>query len=333
MHPLFPGQPCSQGVHVVRDFAFGNGQTLPELKLAYTTLGPPSGQPVLVLHGTGGTGGGLLTAAFGGELFGPGKVLDAARHFIILPDAIGGGGSSKPSDGLRMAFPAYGYADMVRAQHMLVRDHFGIGTLKLILGYSMGGMHTFMWGSMYPDAADNLVALAATPAEVAGRNWMTRRMLIDTIKLDPAWNEGNYNRQPAGLALAQAYFNMATNGGDQHLHRLAGSHAAADSYVDAQLAIPARGDANDLIYQFAASRDYAPGPHLEKITARLLAITSADDERNPPHLGLMEPAMARVANGAHHLIPASAETCGHATCGQARWWSAKLAEFLDGAQG
>ena len=338
---LFLGQPAmaadlptpTEGVYTVKDFKFANGQVLPEVKLAYTTLGNPAGQPVLVLHGTGGSGKGMLGANFGGELFGPGQVLDAAKHYIILPDAIGAGKSSKPSDGLRMSFPKYGYADMVRAQQMLVADHLKVGKLKLIIGNSMGGMHTWMWGYMYPDAATHLAPMAATPAEVAGRNWMTRRMLIDTIKLDPAWNNGNYTTQPKSLTLAQVYFGMATSGGDQGLHQVAGSNAAADAFVDKQLAVPSASDANDIIYQFSASYDFTPGPHLDKITAKLMAINSADDERNPPHLGIMDRELKKVKNGSLYLIPASPDTRGHGTTGNAKWWKAKLADFLDEKKG
>ena len=317
-----------EGVFVVKDFKFANGQSLPELKITYLTLGAPTGEPVLVLHGTGGSGRGMLGPAFGGELFGPGQPLDAAKHFIILPDAIGAGGSSKPSDGMRMAFPNYGYADMVRAQHMLVSEHLKLGKLKLVTGNSMGGMHSWMWAYMYPDAATRFLPLASSPAEVAGRNWMTRRMLIDMIKLDPAWNGGNYKEQPKSLTMAQAYFGMATSGGDQGLHQVAGTNAKADEYVNKALATPSKSDANDIIYQFSASYDYNPAPHLEKITGRLLVVNSADDERNPPHLGIVDREIKRVKNGAAYWIPASPDTRGHGTTGNAKWWKARLVEFL-----
>lgn len=317
-----------EGSFVVKDFKLSNGQSLPELKLGYVTLGEPTGEPVLVLHGTGGTGKGMLNPGFGGELFGPGQPLDAAKHFIILPDAIGTGRSSKPSDGLRMAFPRYGYEDMVRGQHLVVQ-HLGVKKLKLVIGNSMGGMQTWMWGYMYPDMMANLVPMAATPNEVAGRNWMTRRMLIDMIKLDADWNGGAYTKQPRSLAMAQAYFQMGTSGGDQGLHQVAPTNAKADEWVEKQLATPTTADANDIIYQFDASRDYNPAPHLEKITARLLAVNSADDERNPPHLGLMQPAMSRMKSGALYLIPASPDTRGHGTTGMAKWWKAELKKFMD----
>ena len=319
-----------EGSLIVKDFKFSNGQTLPELKLSYVTLGAPTGEPVLVLHGTGGTSKGMLNPGFGGELFGPGQVLDAAKHYIILPDAIGAGGSSKPSDGMKMNFPRYGYEDMVRGQHLVVQ-HLGVKKLKLAIGNSMGGMHVWMWGYMYPDMVSNLAPMAATPNEVAGRNWMTRRMLIDMIKLDADWKGGDYLKQPRSLVMALAYFQMGTNGGDQGLHQIAPTNAKADEWVEKQLATPTSADANDIIYQFDASRDYNPAPHLEKITARLLAINAADDERNPPHLGLMAPALARVKQGSLYLIPASPDTRGHGTTGMAKWWKAELKKFLDSA--
>lgn len=319
-----------EGSLVVKDFKLSNGQTLPELKLSYVTLGAPTGEPVLVLHGTGGSGKGMLNPGFGGELFGPGQVLDAAKHYIILPDAIGAGGSSKPSNGMKMNFPRYGYEDMVRGQHLVVQ-HLGVKKLKLAIGNSMGGMHVWMWGYMYPDMATNLAPMAATPNEVAGRNWMTRRMLIDMIKLDADWKGGDYLKQPRSLVMAQAYFQMGTSGGDQGLHQIAPTNAKAEEWVEKQLAATTSADANDIIYQFDASRDYNPAPHLEKITARLLAINSADDERNPPHLGLMAPALARVKQGSLYLIPASPDTRGHGTTGMAKWWKAELKKFLDSA--
>lgn len=323
-----------QGQWVIKNFRFHNGEVLPELKLNYLTVGEPSGEPVLILHGTGGSARGMLNPGFGGELFGPGQPLDATRHYIILPDAIGAGGSSKPSDGLRMAFPKYNYEDMVRAQHALVTQHLGIRQFKLVLGNSMGGMHTWLWGVMYPDMMRNLAPMASMPVEVAGRNWMTRRMLIDIIKLDPAWNNGNYTQQPRSLKLAQVYFGLATSGGNMGLHQVAPTLDKADQWADRLLAGPSSSDANDIIYQFDSSRGYNPAPHLEKIQARLLAINSADDERNPPELGIMERELKRVQHGRLYLIPASPDTRGHGTTGQAKWWKQGLQEFLaaDGAR-
>lgn len=317
-----------EGTWIIKNFRFNTGEVLPELRLRYTTVGEPTGEPVLILHGTGGSGKGMLSPGFAGELFGPGQPLDASRHYIILPDAIGAGGSSKPSDGLRMAFPKYNYEDMVRAQHLLVKEHLGVKHLKLVLGNSMGGMQTWQWGTLYPDFMSHLVPMASMPTEVAGRNWMTRRMLMDVIKLDPEWAGGNYTRQPRGLKLAQVYFSLATSGGNQGLHQVAPTNAKADQWTDQQLARPSGSDANDILYQFDASRDYNPAPKLEAIRARLLAINSADDERNPPELGIMEREMKRVKNGSLYLIPASPDTRGHGTTGQAKWWKQQLQTFL-----
>jgi len=317
-----------EGNWVIKNFRFATGEVLPELKVHYLTVGEPTGEPVLILHGTGGSARGLLNPGFGGELFGAGQPLDASRYFIILPDAIGAGGSSKPSDGLRMAFPKYNYEDMVRAQHQLVTEHLGVKKLKLVLGNSMGGMHTWLWGVMYPDTMSHLVPMACMPAEVAGRNWMTRRMLMEVIKLDPEWAGGNYKTQPKSLKVAQLYFSVATLGGNQGLHQIAGTTEKADQYITQQLAAPNSSDANDILYQFDASRGYNPAPKLESIRARLLAINAADDERNPPELGIMERELKRVKNGSLYLIPASPDTRGHGTTGQAKWWKAQLPAFL-----
>ncbi len=317
------------GQWVIKNFRFQSGEVLPELRLGYLTVGEPTGEPVLILHGTGGSARGMLNPAFAGELFGPGQPLDAARHYVILPDAIGAGASSKPSDGLRMAFPKYNYEDMVRAQHALVSEHLGVKKLKLVLGNSMGGMHTWLWGVMYPEAARNLVPLASMPLEVAGRNWMTRRMLIETIKRDPEWHGGNYTRQPGNLRIAQLFFSVATAGGTQGLHQIGPTREKADAWIDQQFAAPGSADANDLIYQFEASRGYNPSPQLERIQARVLAINSADDERNPPELmEVMKAEVQKVRAMAIYMIPASADTRGHLTTGQARWWKRQLQDFL-----
>ena len=316
------------GNWVIKDFRFASAEVLPELKVHYITVGDPTGIPVLILHGTGGSARGLLSPSFAGELFGPGQPLDANRYFIILPDAIGAGDSSKPSDGLRMAFPKYNYEDMVRAQHQLVTEHLGVKRLKLVLGNSMGGMHTWLWGVMYPDAMSHHVPMACLPTEVAGRNWMTRRMLLEVIKLDPGWAGGNYKSQPRSLKIAQVYFGVAMGGGNQGLHQLASSTEKADQYITQQLAANSNSDANDILYQFDASRGYNPAPKLESVRARLLAINAADDERNPPELGIMERELKRVKSGSLYLIPAGPDTRGHLTTGQAKWWKQQLLDFL-----
>ena len=317
-----------EGTYVIRDFRFHTGETLPELKLHYTTLGSPDSPAVLVLHGTGGSGPGMLAPTYWGPLFGPGEPLDASRYYIILPDAIGAGKSSKPSDGLRAKFPKYNYDDMVRAQQRLVTEQLGVKKLRLVIGNSMGGMHTWMWATMYPDAMSAAVPLASMPTEVAGRNWLTRRMLIDLIRNDPEYNNGNYTKQPRGLQLAQIYFAFATSGGNQGLHKLAPTNAAADALMDKRMAEPVRGDANDYMYQFASSQGYNPSLHLEKIQATLWAINSADDERNPPELGVLEREIKRVKNGRVLLIPGSDKTLGHGTTSRAQFWKKELEELL-----
>ncbi len=208
-----------EGSWVVRDFRFATGEVLPELRLHYTTVGAPTGEPVLILHGTTGSGAGMLGPAFGGELFGPGQPLDASRYYVILPDAIGTGKSSKPSDGLRMGFPKYNYDDMVLAQYRLVTEHLGVRRLRLVLGNSMGGMHTWIWAQKYPDAMDVAVPMASLPTEMSGRNWMMRRLIIDSIRNDPEWMNGNYTKQPRSLQFASVFYGIATSGGNQGLYR------------------------------------------------------------------------------------------------------------------
>ena len=313
------------------DFRFHTGEVAPELRIHYTTIGAPSGEPVLILHGTAGSGAGMLTPAFAGELFGPGQPLDATRYFIILPDAIGAGKSAKPSDGLRAKFPNYNYDDMVLAQYRLVTEGLGLRHLRLILGNSMGGMHTWIWGEKYPDFMDALVPMASQPTEMSGRNWMMRRMLIDSVRHDPEWDGGNYTTQPHALQVANAYFGIATIGGSQAYYKVAPTREKADKLVDERLAAPFHADANDYLYQWEASADYNSSPGLEQIQAGLLAINSADDERNPPELGIMERELKRI-KGAHlYLIPASEETRGHGTTAMARFWKSQLQELLQTA--
>jgi homoserine O-acetyltransferase/O-succinyltransferase len=317
-----------EGDWIARDFRFHTGEIMPELRLHYTTIGAPTGLPVLVLHGTTGSGSSLLTPAFAGELFGPGQPLDASRHFIILPDAVGTGKSSKPSDGLRARFPRFNYYDMVAAQHRLVTEGLGVRHLRLVLGNSMGGMHTWLWGVSYPDIMDALVPMASQPTEMSGRNWMMRRMLIDAIRNDPDWNNGDYTVQPRALKVANVFFGIATSGGSQAYHKLAPTRAQADKLLDERLAAPFQADANDVLYQWDASRDYNPAPALDRVQAALLAINSADDERNPPELGVMERELKRVRNGRMYLIPASEDTRGHGTTAMARFWKQQVQDFL-----
>jgi homoserine O-acetyltransferase len=320
-----------QGTWVVRDFRFHTGAVLPELRLHYTTVGEPTGEPVLILHGTTGSGDGMLNPAFAGELFGPGQPLDASRYYIILPDAIGTGKSSKPSDGLRAAFPRYNYDDMVDAQYRLVREHLGVRHLRLVLGNSMGGMQTWIWAQKYPDAMDVAVPMASLPTPMSGRNWMMRRLIIDSIRNDPDWMGGNYTKQPRSLQFASVFYGIGTSGGNQALFRAAPTREKADQLLDQRLKAAFVRDANDHLYQWESSGDYNPSPGLERVKAALLAINSADDERNPPELGVLEQEIKRVKNGRILLIPGSETTAGHGTTAQAKYWKQELAELLRNA--
>ena len=311
-----------------RDFGFASGEVLPELRLACTTIGDPAHTPVLLLHGSNGSGASFLTDAFAGELFGPGQALDAEKHFIILPDAIGCGRSSKPSDELRTRFPHYDYDDAVRAQHLLLTEALGISHLRVLIGNSMGGMQAWLWGQRHPAFMDVLVPMAAQPGPMSGRNWMLRRMLIESIKGDPDWQGGDYTEQPRHWQRAAIFFSLATNGGTHALQWLGATRAQADAVVDQRLAAPFVGDANDQLYQWNASRDYDPSAGLERIEAAVLAINSADDERNPPELGLLERVIAQCKNGRLLLIPGSADTAGHGTVGAAALWKHALAALM-----
>ncbi|HWT07764.1 MAG TPA: alpha/beta fold hydrolase [Roseomonas sp.] len=310
-------------------FRFHTGQTM-DVRLGAITLGDPANPAVLILHGTYGTARGMLGANFGGQLFGPGQPLDASRYFIIIPDAIGTGNSSKPSDGMRASFPRYTYDDMVAAQHRMVTEGLGIRRLRLILGNSMGGMMAWTWATNFPDMMDAIVPMASQPTAMASRNWMMRRLMIESVRQDPAYMGGNYTTQPPSLRLANVMYGTGTNGGTLNLQRSAPTREAADRMVDQRLAAPPPRDANDFIWQWDASRDYDPEPRLDRIRARVLAINSADDERNPPETGITERAIARIPNARLLLIPASAETLGHGTTGNARFWRDDLARFLQG---
>jgi homoserine O-acetyltransferase/O-succinyltransferase len=320
-----------QGDWIAKDFKFHSGETMPELRLHYTTVGEPTGQPVLVLHGSGGSAASMLTPAFAGELFGAGQPLDASKYYIIIPDGIGHGKSSKPSDGMKTAFPKYNYEDMVDAQYRLVKEGLGIKHLRLVIGNSMGGMHSWIWGVKYPQAMDALVPMASQPTEMASRNWMLRRMMLETIRNDPDYNGGNYTAQPRTMKYAINAYGIATGGGTLAYQMLAPTAAKADKMVDDRLATPITADANDFIYQWEASHDYNPSAGLERIEATLLAINAADDERNPPETGLTNAALKRVKNGRLYLIPASVETRGHLTTGSAAFYKQQLQELLQTA--
>ena len=325
-----------EGDWIARDFRLTNGETLPELRLHYTTIGKPerSGSgavrnAVLIMHGTGGTGAQFLTEAFAVQLFGPGQLLDAAQHYIILPDAIGHGKSSKPSDGLRMRFPKYTYDDMLRAQYLLVTEGLGVNHLRLAMGTSMGSMHTWLWGETYTDFMDALMPLASQPVEIGGENRMVRKIIIDAIERDPAWKNGEYTTQPVpGLTCAVSILTIMTSSPLQ----LQKQYPTRES-VDAMLekTIPervAREDANDLIYALAASRFYNPEPNLGKILAPLVAINSADDLVNPPELGIAQREIQKVKRGRFILIPISDETRGHRTHSLPSVWGRYLGQLL-----
>jgi homoserine O-acetyltransferase len=319
---------AKEGDWIAKDFKFHTGETMPELRLHYTTVGDPKGEPVVILHGTTGNGAGMLSPIFAGELFGPGQPLDASKYFIILPDAVGHGKSSKPSDGLRAKFPRYNYDDMVAAQYKLVAEGLGIRHVRLVIGNSMGGMHTWIWGVAQPDYMDALVPMASQPTAMSSRNWMMRRLIIDSVRNDPQWNDGNYTTQPQALRVANVFYGIATNGGTLAYQKLAPTRELADKLLDGRLAAPPPADANDALYQWDSSRDYNPAPGLERIQAALLAINSADDERNPPETGVMDRELKRVKNGKLYLIPASEETRGHGTTGMAKFWKQQLQDLL-----
>ena len=341
---LLAGRPAAAAVRadttagdfVIRNFRFASGEVLPEIRLHYLTLGKPrrdatgkTRNAVLILHGTTGSGRQFLSPSFANELFGPGQLLDTTRYYIILPDGIGHGRSSKPSDGLRARFPRYGYQDMVTAHYRLLTEGLKVNHLRLVMGTSMGGMHAWVWGKRYPNFIDGLVPLASVPTEIAGRNRMMRKMMIDAIRGDPEWNGGNYSRQPPGLRAALPILFMMTSSPLQQ-HRAAPTREAADRWITEWMRTRfASTDTNDFLYAFEASHDYDPSPHLERITAPVLAINSADDLVNPPELGLMERLIPRVRHGRYILIPTSEQTRGHGTHTIAAVWKEHLEAFLN----
>jgi homoserine O-acetyltransferase/O-succinyltransferase len=320
-----------EGDWIARDFRFHTGEVTPEFRIHYTTVGEPSGQPVLVLHGTTQSGTAMLSPTLAGELFGPGQPLDASKYYIVLPDTIGHGKSAKPSDGLGTKFPLYNYDDMVAAQYRLVTEGLGLRHLRLVLGFSMGGMQTWLWGVKYPDFMDVLVPMASQPSEMSSRNWMMRRLIIDSIRNDPEWNGGNYTVQPRSARVASVFYGIATAGGTLAYQKLAPTREAADKLLNERLAAPFPLDANDVLYMWDASRDYNPSPGLERIRAVVLAINSADDERNPPETGIMERELKRVKNARLYLIPASEDTRGHITVLFAKFWKEQIPELLSTA--
>ena len=320
-----------QATWVAKDFKFHDGSVLPELRLAYTTLGNPKNPVIVVLHGTNGSGTGMLNKDFGGQLFEPGQAFDANQYFIVLPDALGAGRSSKPSDGLAARFPAYNYQDMVTATHLLLTQGLNIKHARMIIGNSMGGMHTWLMGIMYPDFADVLIPMASMPIAMSGRNWMMRRLIIDSIRNDPDYQGGFYKTQPKAAQYANAMYAIGTNGGANGLQKKAPTRELADQWLDQALSAPFKADANDTLYQWNASRDFAPESRLEQIKATVLMINSADDERNPPELLQAQKALPRIKHLSVYIIPGNEETSGHGTTGQARWWADKAKAVLQSA--
>jgi homoserine O-acetyltransferase len=326
----------TEGDFVVPNFRFVSGEVLPELRLHYRTLGTPRKDAagvvrnaVLIMHGTGGTGAQFMTPAFAGQLFGPGQPLDVTQYFVILPDDLGHGGSSKPSNGLRARFPRYGYADMVEAEYRLVTEGLGVNHLRLVMGTSMGGMHTWMWASRYPEVSDAWMPLASLPGPMSGRNRVWRRIVIDAIRRDPEWHGGDYLSQPSSLrTVAQMLWLVGSN--PVRRQREAPTRADADRVLDDYVARYIKAnDANDILYALESSADYDPAPGLERITAPLLAINSADDIINPPELRILEREIKRVPKGRAVVLPLTDETAGHGTHTLAAVWKQYLIELLE----
>ena len=325
-----------EGDAILKDFAFVSGEKLPELKIHYTTLGTPQRDKkghvtnaVMILHGTGGTGKQFFQPQFASELFGPGQLLDTAKYYVILPDNIGHGSSSKPSDGLRMQFPKYDYDDMVAAQYRMLTEKLGVQKLKLILGTSMGCMHAFVWGETYPGFAERLAPFACQPVEIAGENRMWRTLSIDAIKADPLWKDGSYTDPPLGGLRTAASLSMIAGANPYALQAQYPTRVAAEKYKDEAFARTfGRNDANDTIYQLDSSRNYNPWPNLEKITVPVLWINSADDFINPPGFSYPAEGVKRMPRARYILIPASAETKGHSTHTWAKFWKDDLAKLM-----
>jgi homoserine O-acetyltransferase/O-succinyltransferase len=324
------------GNFVVKDFQFKSGERLSEVKLHYYTLGKPQKDAngkvrnaVLILHGTGGSGDQFLTPTFGGVLFGPGQLLDAGRYFIILPDNVGHGESSKPSDGAHMRFPHYEYDDMIELQYRLLTQGLGVNHLRLVMGTSMGGMHTWLWAEQHPDFIDAAMPLASQPIEIAGRNRMMRRLILDAIRTSPDWNNGEYQQQPHGLNEAVG-INLFMSSSPLQLQKQAPTRDKADEFLQNFIATRVKTtDANNMLYYVDASRNYNPEPNLEEIVAPLTAINSADDQINPPELGIIDKDIHRVKNGKFVLLPITDETRGHRTHSLPAIWGNHLKELLD----
>ncbi len=329
----------TEGDYTIRDFKFASGETLPELRIHYRTLGKPqtdaqgkTTNTVLIMHGTTGSGAQFIRPEFAGELFGKDQPLDATKFFIVLPDGIGHGKSSKPSDGMHAKFPRYGYRDMIEAQYRLLTEVLGVNHARLVMGTSMGGMHTWLWGELYPDFMDALMPLASLPAQISGRNRGWRRIVIDAIRNDPAWDGGEYKTQPPSLrTAAEMLWFMSSNPvlRQKDASTLAKTDEVLDKFVEQ---IVKADDANDVLYAVEASHDYDPGPNLEKIRAPLLAINSADDLINPPELGIVEQEIKRVPRGRAIVMPLSEKTRGHGSHTIASLWKDELTKLMKEAE-
>ena len=328
---------AQEGDYVARDFKFRSGQSLAELRLHYRTIGEPvrdaNGRvtnAVLILHGTGGSGMQFLSPQFAGELFGRGQPLDTSKYFVVLPDGIGHGKSSKPSDGLHTQFPSYDYDDMVAAHRLLLTNGLGVDHLRLIFGTSMGCMQSFVWGETYPDFMDAIMPMACLPVQIAGRNRVWRKMLMDAIRNDPEWKGGEYKQQPMqGLRTAQDLL-IIVGSAPLPMQKSFPTREAADQFLDDDFKSRLSSlDANDLLYQVNASRNYDPFPQLEKIVAQVMWLNSADDFINPPELGIAQREAARLKNGKFLLIPASEQTHGHGSHTWAVLWKQQLVELLE----
>ncbi|WP_300009539.1 alpha/beta fold hydrolase [uncultured Roseobacter sp.] len=317
-----------RATYVIEDFEFQTGEVLAEMNVSYLTIGDPANPPVLITHGTTGQATSMLGEAFANNLYGEGQPLDASKYYLILVDAVGAGQSSKPSDGMRTDFPEQTLMDMVNAQKILLEDGLGIDRLHLKIGFSMGGMLTWTWLTEYPDFMDGGVPIASLPGPMAGRNWMMRRMVIDAVRDDPAWNNGFYEEQPPMLRYMSAWFGMATSGGNLRLQELGATNEMASAYVDERKAAQKVGDANDVMYMWNASRAFDPTPKLGDITADVLVVLSQDDERNPVELPMLAENMAKIPSAEIVIVPEDAETRGHGTTYNASYYADELAAFL-----
>lgn len=332
--PAFAGQ--TEGNFSIKDFHFNSGEVLPELRLHYVTLGTPhrnaSGEidnAILLLHSTGSDTTEFFESDFSGPLYGPGQPFDLSKFYMVIPDSIGHGKSSKPSDGLRAHFPHYGYEDMVTAQHQLVTEKLGVAHLRLVMGLSMGGMHTWLWGERYPEMIDGLFSISALPVETGGRNRLWRHAVVEAIRNDPEWKNGDYERQPHGYSRIVPLIAIMVSNPVRQFENYP-TRAAADAWYDRMTqGAYKHADANDKLYQYDASSDYNPAPDLEKIRAKLLLIVFEDDQINSPEFAVLDREMSRVKNGRFVIVPAGKQSNGEGNNTDAKLWRSHLEELLD----